>query len=300
MEGFKEFQGRDLDDAIRQACDYFAVAREKLEIDIIRDSKSGIFGIVGVRKAMIKARRVQMRDTLGVALERDSPPAAQQEAAEAAPPAAGRNKGRARQEGKAAPVKKSETAKKPASAPKPAPVPDAPGEPDEEDEEGESQTMFLDKVPDAPAYSDFPLEARPAPRKSGQRARHAAARPQRERPAGKQAKHGEHAPQEVFSAKDAGDEGGADGLPELPLEELDAERLKSLTLETVRLLVSPVADDASYEMHLADSRVHVRIDCGEDSGMLIGREGQTLAAVQYLASRIVSRGMNAAVRVNLD
>jgi spoIIIJ-associated protein len=34
--------------------------------------------------------------------------------------------------------------------------------------------------------------------------------------------------------------------------------------------------------------------------MLIGREGQTLAALQYLASRIVSRGMNAAVRVNLD
>ena len=68
MEGFKEFHGKDLDDAIRQACDYFAVAREKLEIDIIQDSKSGIFGIVGVRKALIKARRVQMREALGAAL----------------------------------------------------------------------------------------------------------------------------------------------------------------------------------------------------------------------------------------
>jgi spoIIIJ-associated protein len=91
-----------------------------------------------------------------------------------------------------------------------------------------------------------------------------------------------------------------EGLPDLPFEELDQERLKSLAMEAVQRLVSPVADNARYELRLEDSRVHVGIDCGEDSGMLIGREGQTLAALQYLASRIVSRGMNAAVRVNLD
>jgi spoIIIJ-associated protein len=104
----------------------------------------------------------------------------------------------------------------------------------------------------------------------------------------------------VFSDQDLLDEGSADGLPDLPLEELDLERLQSLTMETVQRLVEAVADDAKYELYLADSRVHVGVDCGEDSGMLIGREGQTLAALQYLASRIVSRGMNATVRVNLD
>jgi spoIIIJ-associated protein len=104
----------------------------------------------------------------------------------------------------------------------------------------------------------------------------------------------------MFSVQDLVDEGGTDGLPDLPFEELDLERLKSLTMETAQRLVSAVVGDAQYELHLADSRVHVRVDCGEHSGMLIGREGQTLAALQYLASRIVSRGMNAAVRVNLD
>ena len=64
MEGFKEFQGKDLDSAIEEACGYFDAAREKLEIEIVQDSKSGIFGIVGARKAKVRARRVQLRETV--------------------------------------------------------------------------------------------------------------------------------------------------------------------------------------------------------------------------------------------
>ena len=290
MEGFKEFQGRDLDDAIHQACEYFDVVREKLEIEIIQDSKSGIFGIVGARKALIKARRVQRPEALDVALEYDSQPPVRQDVEEAALAEPVRNKGRSRQEGKAAP------AKKPASAKKPEPVAH------EEDEEGESQTMFLDRLPEAPIYSDFSPEIPAVPRKSwqgGQRGRHASVK-HRERPAGKHAKHGEQVSQEFFSSKDLVDEGGTDGLPELPFEELDLERLKSFALETVQRLASAIVGEVSCELRLTDSRVHVSIGCGEDSGVLIGRDGQTLAALQYLVSRIVSHGMNAAERVNLD
>ena len=64
MEGFKEFQGKDLDSAIEEACGYFNTAREKLEIEIVQDSKSGIFGIVGARKAKVRARRVQLREAV--------------------------------------------------------------------------------------------------------------------------------------------------------------------------------------------------------------------------------------------
>ena len=64
MEGFKEFQGKDLDSAIEEACGYFNTAREKLEIEIVQDAKSGIFGIVGARKAKVRARRVQLRETM--------------------------------------------------------------------------------------------------------------------------------------------------------------------------------------------------------------------------------------------
>lgn len=32
MDGFKEFQGKDLDDAIREACEYFNAARENWKL----------------------------------------------------------------------------------------------------------------------------------------------------------------------------------------------------------------------------------------------------------------------------
>ena len=47
MDGFKEFQNKNLDAAIQEACSYYNAAREKLEIEIVQDAKSGIFGIVG-------------------------------------------------------------------------------------------------------------------------------------------------------------------------------------------------------------------------------------------------------------
>ncbi|MBO4684868.1 MAG: Jag N-terminal domain-containing protein, partial [Desulfovibrio sp.] len=64
MDGFKEFQGKDLDSAIKDACSYFDARREQLEIEILQDAKSGIFGIVGARKAKIRARRVRLRETM--------------------------------------------------------------------------------------------------------------------------------------------------------------------------------------------------------------------------------------------
>ena len=64
MDGFKEFQGKNLDAAIQEACSYYNAAREKLEIEIVQDAKSGIFGIVGARKAKIRARRAALREAV--------------------------------------------------------------------------------------------------------------------------------------------------------------------------------------------------------------------------------------------
>jgi spoIIIJ-associated protein len=56
MSEFKEFEGKTIDDAINLACATLGAEREKLEIDIIQDSKGGIFGLVGAKKAIIQAK----------------------------------------------------------------------------------------------------------------------------------------------------------------------------------------------------------------------------------------------------
>jgi spoIIIJ-associated protein len=307
MEEFKKFEGKDLDDAIGRACEYFDVPRGKLEIDIIRDSKSGIFGIVGARKAMIRARRAQVRK----AVLTGNGDARRPDRAEEAPPAAlSPEEGGEDARSRPSPPPAGEAVAKPAPPSEPAPdrggktasAGSAPRPPVEEDEEGESQTLFLNRVPPPPVYEDMPLELRSAPRPPRPRARACAPRVDASsgRTQGGEKKVSRPAFREPFTAKDLADEGGHEGLPELPAEELDGERLRTLVLETVRRLAEPVVGPVVCDMRAAEGRVHVGIDCGEDSGMLIGRGGQTLAALQYLASRIVSRAVNAAVRINLD
>ena len=107
MEGFKEFEGKSLDMAIREACEYYNAVREKLEIEIIQDAKSGIFGLVGARKAKIRARRAALREAVASALGKTGRRAEAAESAaeggEASRPARGeRNRPPRRAEGEAA------------------------------------------------------------------------------------------------------------------------------------------------------------------------------------------------------
>ena len=60
MNETKEFLGKTLDAAIAEACKYYDASRDQLEIEIIEDAKSGIFGLVGARKAKIIAKRVEI------------------------------------------------------------------------------------------------------------------------------------------------------------------------------------------------------------------------------------------------
>ena len=319
MDGFKEFQGKNLDAAIQEACSYYNAAREKLEIEIVQDAKSGIFGIVGARKAKIRARRAALREAVesvlgkkrcDVRLERPSlgreeaprrsaekvSPAAREEsvAAPAAPApeearkeAAPAEERPARKDEKAEKSEKTERAEKPARADK--------AERQEKPAENARQPRGRGRGRDqarAAAAAEAPAEEAPAenaaPEAGNRRGEGRRARPRpsvrgegegrrRQRP------QAPAVPAPVENTEDVLDE-VEESLPFTPVEELDPQRLEALTKEAVRQLVRPIVGE----------------DCEEDSGLLIGREGQTLASLQYLASRVVSRGMNAAVRVQLD
>lgn len=50
-----EIEGRSVDEAIEAACSQLNVSKERLEIDVLTTGSTGIFGIVGSKKARIRA-----------------------------------------------------------------------------------------------------------------------------------------------------------------------------------------------------------------------------------------------------
>lgn len=340
MNDFKEFQAKNLDQAIQDACAFFGTEREKLEIEIVEDAKTGIFGLVGARKAKIRAKRVELPE-FNVSYEEKKKTT----------PKNHKPKNRFQDKND-----KIESLEKKAKFEK--------NTFDDEDE-GESQRRFLSKIPvhhDDEELDERVLEA--MDRQAMQRAnflgnmteaeilssghyqeenRHSryhknprhrydnknlrsnrfehrdnneekkprrfeknternmerSERPRYERP---ERKPRFIAPKrERFETKPENTidyEGTL--LPRVNLLELDQEKLHQVVKETITNLIKPiVGDETKLEITVEENRVMVRIE-SEDSGLLIGREGQHLAAIQYLAARIITTKMEAQVRIQLD
>ena len=54
MKKTREFSGKDVDAAVRTACDTLSVSKKALKYEVISTGASGIFGIVGRKDAVIK------------------------------------------------------------------------------------------------------------------------------------------------------------------------------------------------------------------------------------------------------
>jgi spoIIIJ-associated protein len=59
-----EIEGKSIDEAIEKACRDFGVSRDKLNIEILSDGSSGFLGLMGARKARIKAGLLSIDETL--------------------------------------------------------------------------------------------------------------------------------------------------------------------------------------------------------------------------------------------
>lgn len=55
-----EIEGKTIDDAIEKACQEFGLPREKLNIEILSEGSSGFFGLLGSKKACIRASIVSL------------------------------------------------------------------------------------------------------------------------------------------------------------------------------------------------------------------------------------------------
>lgn len=278
MSDFKEFQGKTLDAAIAEACAYYDAPREKLEIDIVEDAKSGIFGLVGARKARIRARRAQLPPLGGRGKNRRASVPTPSDAPDAA----------VGTDGVMDEPKESEPARKARRSDKPAP---------------NHRQAAAETTPEAPAENapeadaEVPAEAAPVrePRRGRSPRVPRAVDREADTPDDTQAKTAD----KCEKPEDAHDVESESGLPRVALADLDQDRLIRIATDMVSRLVFPIVGEVPLEVSVGEDRVQVRVDC-EDTGLLIGREGQNLAAVQYLAARMVARAVGAQVRVQVD
>ena len=351
MSNFKEFQSKNIDQAIQDACAFFGTEREKLEIEIVEDAKMGVFGIIGARKAKIRARLASLSDfnMSGDEGKKQKP--------------YNRNT-----KAKNRPAQEKTEYKKPRAEKQVFA---------EDEEEGESQKRFLAKIQAENAahgeeeLDEYQLEAmdREAMQKANllgnmteaeiiasgqyenrnsryQRANSRFSRyphnnhgryEQRDNAYERGGKYAKYDRQEKSGRFEKTDrprydkyekydktdrksryyqpkrpqnhaystiENSADyesvQLPRINLLELDQEKLTQTVRETVTALVRPIVGEiTALEVNVEENRVLVKVE-SEDSGLLIGREGQHLAAVQYLAARIITTKMQVQVRIQLD
>ncbi len=265
MSEFRTFSGKTVDDAMEDACRHFGVAREKLEIEILSGGSSGIFGLVGKKKAQVRAKireEIKLQDMNGSAQKAREPrpehPAPAPRPAQAVvPEPEPEPKPEPEPEIEPQPIVAPErkVAPEPEAAPEVAPAAPAPVEAAEPQAEAEWEDE-----------ESFAAEEAPASRRESNRA------PREERRA----------------------------APETPPQPMTPE-LEAIVRETMeRMLEGILGQTPEFEISGHSERVSVLIFDEENSGLLIGREGQTLSSLQYLVNRMVIRRYGSPVKVQIN
>ncbi len=246
MSNYKEFQGKSLDEAIKAACDHFDLKRDKLEVEIVSGGSTGIFGLVGAKKATVKARPRNATAFMQEKPEPEKKPAQPQDKGEQ-----NKREQALTKHTKAQTPAKREEAKVPAK---------------QKNEIKQDQEARSERKPRAKKEPQQPSERKPREQR----------KPRDEQPSNNR-------------------------QPQIsPFSEINKDDLEQTVREVTVTLIEQLVMAPKLEVKVGKDRVNVHIDEPEHSGLIIGREGQTLSSLQYLVNRIVSRRMETSVRVQID
>lgn len=279
MSESKEFLGKTLDAAIAEACSYYDVPREKLEIEIIEDAKTGIFGIVGARKAKIRARLATLPDFMQGS-------SAQEKSERQEGRRRGRNE-RRREKADASDAQKEEQRERKEKR---------------QDSERENSEEKSERVLPAIRTAGVPALTPAGPAADAEADEQDKSEDAEDAPRSRRSRQSRGARKESAQKGEENDSLES-SLPRVPLAELDQERLTEVTKNIVSRLVAPILDldpeNVDLSVEIGEDRVQISVK-SEDTGLLIGRDGQNLAAVQYLASRMITRAIGSQVRLQVD
>ena len=259
-----EFEGKNTEEAIYRACRHYDTTPEKLDIQILSTGSTGIFGLVGSKKARIKAYfkeqppeepLVDLSD-LEQEFPRDregEPP--KPEVVEAAVPEEVREEPH--------PVEPPVTAKVEASSEPPV-------------------TAKVEASAEPPVTAEVEVAAEPLVTDEIE----AAAEPQAEKAA-----------DEEELDLEIEDEQEEEARPAASQE--DVQQALEIAREHLSKMIELSGMEARVEGEISENRIVMNV-VGESSGLLIGKKGKTLDAIQYILSKMVSKQLGKRAYVVVD
>ena len=258
-----EASARTVEEAVEKGLQELGVSIGDVEVQVLEEGSKGLFGLFGSRQAKVRLTvRDDDDDPLGdLIAEGSAPKAAQPEQDRQGSRPAG---------------------KKPAQA-KPAEAEKAPAEP---------------PAPKASAEDDS-REQRPEPvrRTAGKAGRKNGKR--EEKPAAPAAEKAAEAGEEAETAAEILKMEKPE-VHRIPDGELDAESPAGIACAFLKEITRLMGVEVSVEMGTDDEGNLYGFMTGDTLGVLIGRRGETLDALQYLTSLKVNRGRETYTRVTLD
>ncbi len=93
--------------------------------------------------------------------------------------------------------------------------------------------------------------------------------------------------------------GGRKAKIRAALREESEELLLTSAKEILETILGRMQEKSSVSVHQEDDRISLRIET-EDAGLLIGKQGQTLDALQYLVTKMLAKKSRRKVRITID
>ncbi|MCX5890106.1 MAG: protein jag [Deltaproteobacteria bacterium] len=93
--------------------------------------------------------------------------------------------------------------------------------------------------------------------------------------------------------------GGRKAKIRAALREESEELLLTSAKEILETFLERMQEKSSVSVHQEDDRISLRIET-EDAGLLIGKQGQTLDALQYLVTKMLAKKSRRKVRITID
>lgn len=254
MPSCKEFEAKAVDKAVEKASQALNIPKDKLKYNVISYGSSGIFGLVGAKKARIS-----------VVIPEDGDKSRK----------GGRRDGRERREIDT-PTSESVSSILRETFGEDPPEPDAAPKPEPE---AESETR-----PEAKK-----------PRRPRSRSRRKAEPP---KPSESEVSAPERAPEPTEEPESAA---GPEALPETPPGPPPAELAEAAGEgeKVLRRILDEITDETAIAVVSENGGIRYNVE-GGNAGVLIGKRGQTLEAIQYLVEKIVNKQAEGRVRVQVD